>query len=316
MRVGILAIEAEGYPSMPPHTQVDVTLRLRWAHGNIEDEELLAILVAHPQFCFVGRHTDPVRAMFNFLTALRIGGEQAAADLSGLEVDNINSNVLTQADKSPTVLAINTKREHAGFADRRDLLHRVTILGTELRQLGLRAKINELAIEAGDTVVRLLADLDLIDLLAVTGIDNDEPAILGPEPPSGGHVETFPVRCDARAVAAHLESRFPYDFLRLGIEATERALMGRVVKLSRGRATGEPAQRLLENGHVDALDKLVFVIDIENENASARATLLLSTIRRGHVEVALEGELFVSSSGYPNKQRHQDREDHDFHSPL
>ena len=93
-------------------------------------------------------------------------------------------------------------------------MHRMTILGAELGEFCLRAEVDKPAIEA---VMVLLADLDVVDLLAIDGIDDDEAAVLGLVAPSGRHVDALAVGRDARSVSAHFEFRFPHRLFDLWI---------------------------------------------------------------------------------------------------
>src|SRR5262249_13307726 len=127
-------------------------------------------------------------------------------------------------------------------------------------------------------VVGLRTDFDAFDELAVFGIDNQKTAVGGVVPPSGRSIDLLAVQSDRGAVAARFIGFLPDGFFGLQIEGPQAVIAGREIETVCLEVSGEAADAFFEDRKIDAPDKLVPVIDIEDQNAIAGPALLLRSI--------------------------------------
>src|SRR5262249_3784088 len=95
----------------------------------------------------------------------------------------------------------------------------------------------------------------------------------------------------------------PDDLLGLQIEAPHAAIGRGVIDAMRLEVSREAAKTFPEDRNVDPPNELVAVVDVEDQDAGARAALLLSPNGRAQIEVMLGGGL----AGGESSQQQDDR---------
>ena len=102
---------------MATHAQVQVRHFARRHLRVVEDEELLADLIADPDFLLVGRQARAVRAVGNqFAARLHVVRPDAMRHLARLQVHDIEADMLAEADVGVAVAAIDGEWKHAALA--------------------------------------------------------------------------------------------------------------------------------------------------------------------------------------------------------
>ena len=89
----------------------------RWHLRGVEDEELLPILIADPEFLLIRCQASAVRPVCNGLTIPGIGCHHAMERLAFPEIEHVKADVLAEADVSGAVAAIDCEREDTALAD-------------------------------------------------------------------------------------------------------------------------------------------------------------------------------------------------------
>src|SRR5262249_26470512 len=103
-------------------------------------------------------------------------------------------------------------------------------------------------------------------------------------PPTRRRVELFAIGRDAGAIDPGFVLALPEDFIALNIEGAEPAARARVIDGVIARVAAEPAQPFLAR-NLDPTDEAMPVVDVEHEDALARAAARLSAIGRAQVEI-------------------------------
>src|SRR5207244_9927676 len=105
----------------------------------------------------------------------------------------------------------------------------------------------------------------------------------------------------ARAVATEVVLALPENFLRLQIERAEAAIGGGVVNRVPLRIAAKPAQSLFER-NLDPADETMAVVDVEDEDAFARAAFL-GSVGRAQVEITFQTGLGGGEQSHRNRRQ-------------
>ena len=243
-------------------------------------------MVTDPKLGLTRIHARPMGAVLDLLTRLGIGREDTVGDLARLQVDDVETGMLAEANIGPSIGAVDGVGEYPGLTDGRNGLEYLAIACPKLSQCNVGPKINVFSVNAGYAVVGPLIDRDLIDLFAIGGIDHDEPVLFGAPPPTGWGIDSLAVGGDAGPVAALLELGLPIHLFSGGIEGTQGTACGREVEAAGCGATSETAHALAEDREINAANVLVAVIDGKHEDARGGGSLALGAVRGAHIKKA------------------------------
>lgn len=89
---GVMTVEAEANPAMAFPDQVNLAFGPRGHLGRVEDEQLLALLIADPELGFIGRQRHPVGPM----SYGRSSRGDPVQKLAGLQIHDIEPDGLPQ----------------------------------------------------------------------------------------------------------------------------------------------------------------------------------------------------------------------------
>src|SRR4051794_40490672 len=212
--------------------------------------------------------------------------QNAMRHFPGFQINYIEPDMFAKADESGSIAAVHSEGKDAAFADIGNVAHERVVAGSKLPKVCFSAEISELTIQAGDAVVRGVSGGKSFDDFPVVRIDHQEPAVRSAQPPSRGHVELAAVWCNAGSITTAIVLTFPEDLFGFHVEGSEATAGGRIVYCMSLRVAAEAAQAFLE-WHLDSPHEPVAVINVENQNPSAR-TAGLSAIGRAQVKVTLQ----------------------------
>ena len=215
----------------------------------------------------------------------RLAGEDAVQTLAARNVHHVESDVLAKADVGVTIAAIDGEREDTALAHAGHAAHEGIVARAEDVEVGLGAEVGESSVEAGNGVVGGEPGGEAVDHIAGRGVDDEEPAVGAAIPPAGGDVEFAAIGRDAGAVTAGVVLAIPENLLGFEVECAEAAVGGGVIDGVTFGVAAKTAQSFLEDGHIDAADEAMPVINVEDEDAGA-GTALLRAVGRAQVEIA------------------------------
>src|ERR1700722_14707358 len=105
--------------------ELDFALRLWWHLRRVVDEQLFADLIADPEFGFVrrqGRSMSPMRDLL-------FSGEDAVRDLAGFQIDDVESDVISETHVGVTILTVYGERKDETLAHVFDLADHFFVAG-------------------------------------------------------------------------------------------------------------------------------------------------------------------------------------------
>src|SRR5438093_1951797 len=108
-----MSVEAEADPAVTTGAQFDLPFRFGWHLHRIENEKLLALLIADPQFRLIRCEGGAMSAMRDRL----LSSEHTMRHFTRLKVYDIKAHVLPQTNIGKAVLAIDRKWKDAKFSN-------------------------------------------------------------------------------------------------------------------------------------------------------------------------------------------------------
>jgi len=131
------AIQAKIHPSVTTLGQLNLAFWLGRHFRGVINKQLLADLIADPQFLFIGCESRSVRAMGNmFLSCI-----DTVRNLSRFQIHHIKADVIPQAHIGDAVTAIHGVGKYPAFAYVLDLADHLFIVRIKYRQHRLAAKV-------------------------------------------------------------------------------------------------------------------------------------------------------------------------------